>query len=250
MNKKIIIWGVIVVVLVAGGVWMFTKGDSSTDGGAQSTTKLDAVDTVEGFYGDWLTALKSPTTADPNLATLATSDMLSKTLSEQIVKAQALGTKPDPVMCQKVVPEGISTRTIYEKDKEAQMLVTSRDKKVAESAIVTLTKSGDEWTIEKIECSLGEVAPVKEFSFEKQGFLLKTSVPKPFDSKNWHLVFEENGELGHVVPLFFDTKSQCIKTDGTKAVCKPAEFKEATKVMVYGQMSERGATVVKLEFVK
>lgn len=242
--KKIAII-VVLLVLVAGGVWMFNKDSDSTQG---QMANLDAVDTVSNFYDKWLLATREPQTADPSRAELAQSPILSRELSARLVSAP--NATPDPVLCQKVVPENISTRTVYEKKDEAQLLVMSRDKKVTEQAIVTLVKSSDGWHINNIECSLGEIAPEREFSFEKQGFLIKTSVPKPFNNKNWHLVFEENGKLGNVVPLFFDASSQCTSIDGIKAVCKPDQFKEAEKVSVHGQMSERGVTVKRLEYVK
>ena len=91
---------------------------------------------------------------------------------------------------------------------------------------------------------------MKEFSFEQEGFLIKTSVPKPFNNKNWHLVFTQDGKPGNVVPLIFDAKSQCTNLEGVKAVCKLDQFKEVDKVLVRGGMTERGATVVNLEFVK
>ncbi|MFZ2484697.1 MAG: hypothetical protein WAW81_02020 [Minisyncoccia bacterium] len=248
MKKTTIIGGVVVLVLLVVGVWLFNKDSDSVGEGGQSSATLDTTDTVSTFYDAWLLALKQPATADPSRADLAKSPLLSKALSARLVSAP--NATPDPVLCQKVVPENISTRTVYENKDEAQILVMSRDKKVTEQAVVTLSKSNDGWLIDEIECSLGEIAPVREFSFEKEGFLIKTSVPKPYNNKNWHLVFEENGKLGNVVPLFFDASSQCTSLDGTKAVCKPDQFMEAAKVSVHAQMSERGATVKKMEFVK
>ena len=130
------------------------------------------------------------------------------------------------------------------------MLVTSKDKAVTKQAVVDLIKSDDSWMISGIQCTDGDVAPVKEFSFEQTGFLIKASVPKPYNNKNWHLVFTQDGKAGNVVPLIFDAKSQCTSIDGTKAVCKPEQFAETNKVVVRGGMTERGATVAQLEFVK
>ena len=243
--KKISIIGV-VLVLIAGGIWMFNK-NSDSDGG-QSSATLDAVDSVSTFYDKWLLALKQPATAELDRATLAKSPILSKEFSDRLLVA--MNTAPDPVLCQKVVPENISIRNVYENKDEAQILVMSRYKKVTEQAVVTLTKSNDGWHINDIECSLGEIAPKREFSFEKQGFLIKKSIPKPYNSNNWHLVFEEDGKLGNVVPLFFDSASECTSLGGSKSVCKPEEFTETVKVFVRGQMSERGVSVKRQEFVK
>lgn len=246
MNKTKIIGVVVVLLVIVGGIWLFSRGGSS----GQQVSKLDAVDTVGTFYDQWLNALKNPSAADPNKATLVKSPLLGKELKDRLAKEIANNTSPDPVLCQTKVPEKITTSRVYEKAEEAQLLVMSRAKDASEAAIVTLAKLDGGWYINKIECSKGDIPPVREFSFEKEGFLLKASVPAPYDKKNWHLVFEENGELGHVAPLFFDATSECTSLDGKKSVCKPAEFKEATKVSVHAQMTERGATVKKMEFIK
>ena len=242
MKTKIIIGAVVVLAVV---IVLFTR-----DSTEQQVSKLDVTDTVKGFYDGWLKAAGQPT-IDPNRATLAKSPILSKKLRNQLISAlKNSETTIDPVLCQTVIPENISTRTVFENEDGAQILITSQDKKVAEQEVVTLKRYNDGWYIHNIECSLGEFAPEREFSFEREGYLLKGSMPPPYNSKNWHLVFEENGELGHVVPLFFDANSQCTSLDGIKAVCKPAEFKEATKVFIQAQMTERGATVKNLKFVK
>ena len=245
MKKIKIIGAVVVLVAIVGLVWFFTKGSTQ-----QQVSKLDITDTVGGFYGQWLKAVQQPT-ADPNRVTLAKSPILSKALRDRLIKTlKQSDTAIDPVLCQTVIPENISTRTVFENANEAQILVTSRDKKVTEQTIVTLNRYNDGWYIDDILCSLGEFAPEREFSFEKEGYLLKDSIPKPYDPKNWHLVFEDNGEPGHVVPLLFDSESQCTSLDGKKSVCKPDQFIEATKVSVHSQMTERGANVKQLEFVK
>jgi len=242
--KKIIIIGVVIVIAIFA--FIFIGGSNE-----QQVSKLDTTDTVVDFYDKWLKAVQLPTTANPSLATLAKSPILSKSLRDRLISTRKdANTTIDPVLCQTVVPEEVSTRTVFENANEAQILVMSRDKKVTEQAIFTLMKYNDGWYINDIQCSLGEFAPEREFSFEKEGYLLKGSIPKPYDPKNWHLVFEDNGENGHVVPLFFDSKSQCTSLDGSKSVCKPDQFTEATKVSVHAQMTERGANVKQLEFVK
>lgn len=237
---------VVVLVAIIGLVWFFAKGPSG-----QQVSKLDVIDTVGDFYGKWLKAVQTPTTADPSLATLVKWPILSQSLRDRLVKTlKQSGVSPDPVLCQTVIPEKISIRTVYENSDKAQALVMSKDKKVTEQALIALIRYNNGWYMSDIQCSAGEFAPKREFSFEKQGYLLKGSIPKPYNPKNWHLVYEENGQTGNVIPLFFDSKSQCTSLDGSTAVCKPNEFKEATKVSVHGQMSERGVTVNKMEFVK
>ena len=246
--KKIKIIGIVVVLLAIIGLARHFKGQSG-----QQVSILDPKDTAVNFYDQWLKAVYEPT--NPNLLSkdeLAKSPLLSKELRTKIANAlKDPKNKLDPVLCQSAVPGGgISTRSVYSDEKEVQILVTSKDKKVTEEGVVFLKKLNNGWYINDIECSPGEFAPEREFSFEKVGYLLKGSVPKPFDSKNWHLVFEDNGELGHIVPLFFSADTQCTSLDGAQSICKPEQFTETTKVSVHGQMSERGADIKKLEFVK
>ena len=236
------------VVVVGGGIW-FGKGGSSGPEASSVAKYEEPADAADAFYKQWLTAAKD-SALKPDRAMLATSPILTSELSTKVVASLQSGDALDPVLCQSVVPQDITLRNVYEETDKAQMLVTSKDKSVTKQAVVDLNKSGDTWVINNIQCTDGETGPVKEFSFEKEGFLIKTSVPKPFNNKNWHLVFTENGKLGNVVPLIFDAKSQCTNLEGTKAVCKPDQFKEADKVLVRGGMTERGATIVQLQFVK
>lgn len=233
-----------ILIIIAGLIWFFARGSSE-----QQVSELDAVDTATNFYQDWLRAAKSPQDAEPNLDTLAKWPILSKSLRDKIKEGRK-DSDMDPVLCQTTVPEDISMRRIYTGEEEVQMLVTSKDKEVTNQATVTIKKYNEGWYIDNIECSLGEFAPDREFSFEKEGFLLKDSIPAPYNSNNWHLVFEDNGQAGNVAPLLFGPESQCTNLDGEKSVCDPSQFTEATKVYVRSQMTERGANVVQLEFAK
>jgi hypothetical protein len=62
----------------------------------------------------------------------------------------------------------------------------------------------------------------------------------------WHLVYEQQGQSGYTVPLFFDEESTCIDLDGGEVVCKPDSFQEASHVFAQGQMLEAGLTVKRL----
>lgn len=245
--KKAIILGAVVVVI--GGVIWFAKGSPNDSVGPQTVKYSEPADAVDSFYNQWLEAAQNAST-QPDKATLAKSSVLTKELSDKLVASLQSGATPDPVLCQSVVPKDIVLRNVFEKATEAQLLVTSKDKSVTKQAVVDLNKSGDSWVISGIQCNDGETAPIKEFSFEQEGFLIKTSVPKPYNNKNWHLVFTQDGKAGNVVPLILDSKSQCTSIEGVKAVCKPDQFTEASKVIVRGGMTERGATVLQLEFVK
>ena len=249
MDKKKIIIIVVVLAVIGGLVWFFTREGGESGGGPQGSI-LDATDTVGNFYDQWLKAIKEPGAVEPSRAALLKSPLLSKPLQDRLAKESTANASPDPVLCTVKTPEKIATSRIFEEVDKAQFLVMSRAKDASEAAIVALAKGKDGWYIDTIECSKGDIPPVREFSFENEGFLLKGSTPPPFDPKNWHLVFEQDGKLGHVVPLFFDAASQCTSLDGAKAVCKPLEFKEAQKVSIQAQMTERGATVKNLKFIK
>ena len=215
MNNTKIIGIVVVLGLIIGGVFLF--GGEGEGEPVASGNKLDIIDTVSSFY---VGALKD------------------------------LNITPAPELCQSKIPTAEMVRTIYERGNEAQVLVTSKDKSNTTQAVVKLNKGNSGWEISNIKCSAGEFAPEKEFSFENEGYLIKTSVPKPYNSKNWHLVYEQNGQTGNVTPLIFDAKSECIALDATKSTCKPDKLTELTKVRIKGQLTERGALVTQLEVVK
>lgn len=244
--KKVIIL-VVLLAVIGGIVWLVNGGNIDTT--STQAKYADPADAVGDFYDQWLKAAQDPSLT-PDRSTLAKSPTLTKELSAKVAAALQTGGGVDPVLCQSVVPQGITTRNVYEQADKAEILVTSKDKSVTKQAVVSLTKSSDSWFISEIQCTDGDIAPVQEFSFEKEGFLIKQSVPKPFNNKNWHLVFTQDGKPGNVVPLIFDAKSQCTNLEGVKAVCKPEQFKETAQVRVRGGMTERGATVAHLEFVK
>jgi hypothetical protein len=250
-NKKMknkVVLGVLSLAVIGGIVW-FAKGGAGELGGSPLVKYAEATDAADDFYHKWLLAMQDAS-AQPDLAALAQSSVLTKDLSAKISSALQSDASPDPVLCQISAAQGISLRNVFVQSDKAEVLVTSKDKKVLNQAVVSLTKKDDTWVISDIKCTNGDVAPEKEFSFDKEGFLLKNSIPKPYNSQNWHLVFADNGVAGNVVPLIFDAKSQCVSLDGKSAICKPELFKETAKARVWGGMTERGATVVKLELIK
>jgi len=246
-KQKIIIGIVIVALLIAIGM---SLKDSSSNGGKQEVSMDDPTTIVLDFYEPWLSAAQS-TTTDPYKLDLAKNPILSDELSKKIIKAgKNAKNEIDPVLCQTETPTKISVRTIFESEEEVQLLVLPRDEGLTSQSIITLTALNDGWYINDITCSLGEFAPDREFTFEKEGFFLKDSVPAPLNSKNWHIIFEENGELGHFAPLFFNTESMCSDGGKNQTTCDPSQFSETTKVFVKGSMTEAGVEVKQLEFVK
>jgi len=231
---------VIIAVIVA-----LSLGGPISSGPKQEVSMNEPVDIVLDFYGSWLSAAQA-TSTDPYQLRVADEPLLSKTLRERLLDMkEAPQDGVDPVLCQTTVPTQISALPVYERDETAQFLVMSREEGALEQAIITLTKQGEGWYIEDILCSPGEFPPEREFSFQMEGFLLK-SVPPPLNPEYWHIVFEENNET-HVAPLYFSAESICTNLDGGESVCSPQQFSEPSRALVSGQMTERGVDVNKLE---
>lgn len=240
------ILGLVIIAVVA---WFFLGGNQIGQEVEQGVSKAAPVDVALDFYEPWLAALLS-TTTDPYRSGLAQAPILSKELRTRLAGAKGHPkTEPDPVLCQTVILEGISARPIYEREDSAQVLVMSTQKELTNQAIVTLLKYNDGWYINDILCTLGEFAPPQEFSFDKEGYMLK-SVVAPLDPRFWHLIFEENNEKGHAVPLFFSAESTCKDLDGNTSVCDTDKFIEPFKALVRGEMTEAGVKVKRLEMMQ
>ena len=250
-RQKLVIGSAVVgVVLLAVLVGLFFRGGDSPFGEpVQEVSTLDPIDTTLDFYDAWLRAVQS-TTTDPYAEELHTTPILGHELRKHIADAEGRAAgELDPVLCQTKTPVEISGRPVYESEERAQVLVRSREKGWQEQAVVTLVRHNEGWYIGDISCSSGEVAPEREFDFEMEGFLLK-SVEPPLDSQYWHLVFEQNGQQGHVVPLFFSAESRCTDADGNEGVCAPDTFIEPSRAMVRGAMTDAGVEVKRVEMVE
>ncbi len=251
MRTKIIIVA-LVVLAIAVIVFFNREGINSetepeVDGSPVPTE--EPMDVTIDFYNDWLAARQS-TTTNPIAAGFVERPVLSSEVRSYIMDAEStpLPSGQEAVLCQLVTPERIGAKIMYQKELTAQVMVLARGgEKSPYQAQVDLKAVGGQWQISKIFCSQGEVAPEREFGFDKEGYLLK-SVPPPLDSNYWHLVYEENGVLGHTVPLSFNQDSVCLKTDGAMSVCDPTSFIEPTLVLVQAEMLETGAVVKKLHF--
>jgi len=252
MNNKIRIVIVLLVVLLAVGVIWISSEDGTGEKHIQETATGDPVMIVMDFYEPWIKALRA-TETDPYQAGLADSEILSTGLRDHLASAQnTTGDEEielDPVTCQSNVDTDISARQISETDEQVEVLVRATEEGLHNQSVVTLVKQGEGWYIDDIKCTTGEVAPEREFDFIQEGFLLK-NVPEPLDSDFWHIVFEQNGEQGHTAPLTFTAESQCIDQNNSVATCKPADFQEATKAVVKGDMTETGVKVKRLEIVQ
>jgi len=250
MNKKIILVAVIAIsLLLIIVVYLRDRGAENSDSDAQAELGI-SLDVVSPFYNDWLDAAKS-TSTDPYQAGLATDSRLSESVKSYIATAQAdTESTLDPVLCQSSVPPRIGAKLSYELDGKAQYLLLARGVGVTpEKAVVSLEVVDGAWLITDIECVSGEEGPVREFSFEREGFLLK-SPQAPLDPNLWYLVFEENGQNGHTAPLYFDAASMCVANDETESVCEPTQFINPSQALVKGEMTESGVEVKRVEFIQ
>ncbi len=249
-RKKLIIIGLVVlgiILLIVGILYTKSRTGEDADLYGQEVRVADPIDITMDFYNAWLEMTKS-TSTDPYTSGLATEKILGTELRTWLTNREAqMGV--DPVLCQSVIPARVTGRIVSEQEAEVQVLVVPKEKELTGQSVFTLKRYNDGWFIKDISCAPGEFDHPREFSFEKEGYLLK-NVPPPFDPQHWHIVFEHNGELGHVAPLFFDAESSCASIDKSEAVCAPDQFREGTKIHASGQMTEGGVEVKRLKFVE
>lgn len=254
-NKRYIIAGAIgiLVILLIATILYKNRGEGvpvtpqNTD--IQEFSTSSPVEIVLDFYEPWLKAQKS-TSTDPITLEPEKNMILSKELRTRLsdMKNHA-PTEIDPILCQTTTPERVTGRIVSQDENEVRVLVMAKDTALTAQSVFTLKKMSGGWYIDSILCSPGEFDVPREFSFDQEGYLLKR-VPPPLDSNFWHIVFEQDGEQGHAVPLLFDADSMCTALDGTKTTCNADVFTEAMKIHVYAQMIEAGAQVKRLEFAK
>jgi hypothetical protein len=248
-QRGVVIAGIIVLIVIGLVVWKFVGTDDSSRVKNQEVSSDKPINMVLDFYDLWLSAKRS-TSTNPYQEGLAEDPILSKELRAKLIDSKDQPESGlDPVLCQTTVPEQISTRPISELENKAEILVVSSDKSMTEQAIVTLRHLKGGWYIDDIQCTPGEFAPEREFSFEMDGFLLK-SVPAPYATGKWHIVFEQDQEKGHVAPLLFSSESMCEGFDGKISVCDPNKFIEPVVISVQGQMTEAGVEVKNLKMIK
>lgn len=249
-NKIIAITGLALLLIVYLWFNLFKADPEVTNETVSATPVEDPLDVTIEFYNQWLDSSHS-TTTNPKDAGLRDSAFLSSEVRQYITNTDTtpLANNLEPVLCQPSVPERVGGKAIYKQDTEAQVQVFARgsETKSAYQAVVDLKAVEGKWQISQIKCTQGEIAPVREFDFEQEGYLLK-SVPPPLDPQYWHLVYENRGEKGHTVPLFFDENSICISLDKTENTCDPSTFIEPSLVYIQAAMLESGAVVKKLHF--
>ncbi len=243
-KTKVIIISAIILLVIALAVFFAFKNNFK-----QEVSYEEPVDIVMGFYSPWLDAMQS-TSTDPYIEGLVENPILSKKLRKELKDTQGQDINGlYPVLCQETVPLRISTRRIYEEGDTAQILVMAKDDGLNGQSVVTLKKLNEGWYIDSINCSAGEFEPEqREFSFEREGVLIKETVSEPYNKEYWHLVYEENGAEGLLVPLYFNQETKCIPKRGDEYVCDPNQFKEESKVTIKAQLTEAGAEVKRVEY--
>jgi len=248
MKKQIIVIGGIIIVGVVA--WFALNGDStvstSKDVATQAkTTDVDPVETVLSFYRPWLDAVLDPS-ASPYTSGVLDDAVLSQNVRTYITEAQSSGQTLDPVLCQTITPKKVRAKASFNENGKAEVLVLGRGagEKSSEQAAVSMEVVDGAWQITAITCASGETAPEREFAFDNEGFLLKGQAP--LNPEYWYLVYEQNGEAGHTVPLFFGSESTCIGLDASEAVCDEASFVNPSKVRIQAGMTESGAEVQRM----
>lgn len=245
-KTKIAIGLTVIVVLVIGFILTRTTPAKHSEDSAVPTT--EPLDVVLDFYGQWSAVLASSTA--PFESELFASTNFAPELRSALTVARAENPAFDPISCQTgVVPERFRGRVYPASETEAKVLVEARMGKnsLPEMAFITVKAVAGEWQITAIDCTVGDVAPEVEFNYDREGLLLK-SVPPPYEAGKWHLVFEQDGQMGYVTPLFFSATTTCVARNGEVSVCNPDTFTETARVIVKGGMTEIGAEVVRLEF--
>lgn len=254
MEKQKIVIGVLAVLAVVVVVVFFFLIRSGTFSGEnwgmkpeQAVSPWEPLDVVMDFYNPWLEARQS-TTTNPYALGLASNPILSPLLRDRLIASEHRAEGDiDPVLCQTTVPEKVNARIVSEQEDLIRILVLSRDKTLTAQSTFELKPLNDGWYIDDIVCAAGEFAPDREFTFDQEGYLLK-SVPPPLDPQYWHVVFELDGVPGHTAPLFFDGESTCVSPDGVGSACDTNTFSEPTRARVFGQMTELGVEVDRIEF--
>lgn len=241
------------IVLLVGGLILIVVLSFILGGDKKSLEQQvsmgEPTDIVSDFYTQWITASKSEDT-DPYKSGLSESSILSPELRGKIesIKKDSENNL-DPVLCQTTSDIDIATRRIFEKEDEVQILVTAKDKTLTGQAVITLLKYKEGWFINDITCSPGEFAEDREFTFNREGFLLKGSVENSLNPDLWYIIFEENGEAGHSAPFIFSSESKCLDKKGEEFICALYPFKDLAKVSIQGEMTERGIDVKNFLFI-
>jgi len=248
-KQTVLIVGVIVAAIIALIGWQILSSGSLVGTAideAQVAPVDDPMDVTMELYDPWLDGVQA-TSTEFNRSELLAAAPLTADLRDRLLQETQTQSVLDPVLCQIEIPERIGTKSVFTNDFEAQVLVIARGTKVPEQALVSLSAVDGKWVISDIACSRGELAPEVEFTFEREGNLLKQSLQPPLNNEQWHLIYTRDGVAGNAIPVLFDANSTCVMTDGSEQVCVPDQLTEATAVLLQGAMQEAGVLVERMQ---
>lgn len=239
-------------ILIIGGILLAVSKSSDTNSdsaGEVADAPPFSNTAVLDFYESWIEARKS--LGDDSLPQeLITNPILSPAMQLALKEASESfrETGYDPVLCSSFVPTRVKSKNVFDTNEEAQLLMYLNIEGASSNALVNLAPQDGAWVITTIDCSSIEEAPDRgEYNFDREGRVLKESLQAPFDSNNWHLVFEQDGTAGHVAPLF--TENTVCTVNGAETPCAEALFEPAL-VRVQGNMSETGVEVGRIEILE
>ena len=247
-KKKLLIIGFLAILIIAGLIYIVTNSKTSqTEEVAVDVIKSDPIDTAVDFYDEWL-RLTSKADTTPYAEGMIDTPVLTEAFKEKLLAAQGdyEAGLSDPVLCRTELPTSIRSKEVSRQAQSAQILVLGPRKAADALALVKLVGEDGQWKINDVSCEAGETAPeIGEFNFEREGFLLKDSVPPPLNSDNWHLVYEDQGLQGLTAELTLRETTVCTNKVGESITCG-SNFFEAMKVAIKGNVSEVGLSVVEV----
>jgi hypothetical protein len=247
--KKFVVFGIVFVSLIVLTWYLLSTRVTEAPVQPDMFTQGDPVELTLDVMNDWQANLMS--TSSTPLADFLSQPIFSPTLKASLL-GEASQPEVDPLLCQTSVPPRVVGRLVVMTVNEAQVLVLARglETPAPQQSMVTLRGNGEGgWVIAGISCVTGETAPEVEFTFDREGYLLK-SVPAPYTTGTWHVVFEQDGQMGYVAPLTFTSDSMCVEPNGTEAVCQPDSLVEPIPALVRGEMTESGVIVSQIRFAE
>ncbi len=251
--KKIVILLSLALILGALIFFIVSNRTSTVTEEVLVYTPGDPLDITLDMANAWRDNVAASSETAISLESFLDTDLFTRAVAADLVaRSQDMTREPmiDVLLCQAVIPPRVVGRLIVETPTEAQIMIMARgsEERSPNQTVVTLTGNGEgAWIITGVECTQGEVAPDVEFPFDNEGYLLK-SVPPPYQAGDWHVVFEQNGQMGYVAPLTFTSESICISTNGEESVCDPSALTEPLPALVQGDMTEVGVTVRRITF--
>ncbi|OGG62614.1 hypothetical protein A3C87_03970 [Candidatus Kaiserbacteria bacterium RIFCSPHIGHO2_02_FULL_49_34] len=240
-TKKILIILAIIVVAIVAAISLNRGGEKAEKWNGVAGTSLDVA--LE-FYTSWVATINAEDYKVAQAALLETAP-LAESLKTKL--ANKNDQEADPVACRAFDEVQTRTQIVFEREDTAQYIMQVTKGELTEGyAVVDLVGKEGQWQIQNIACAMGDVAPeMGEFSYEQEGTLVKDSIPAPYDNKFWHILFQADGQVG-ITPLIFNADSKCMLGDKVES-CEAGYLFEGKEVKVYGQMTELGAEVGRVE---